>query len=403
MTTKMMMMLAQTARLRRTRTDWCVDTPISFAADSMCLVCIVFQLWLNSHCPRRGRVVLLGWQNGKDRSNQGEDDDDEDQDAMDRALFGEPSDEEDAPQEPEVQTLVREETGYLDPYPIGTNIQLVALPNFISIESSEYNAVEFREQLEAREAREAELQRVREEIEERQRRIAAGIATKEDLADEEEGSGDEDADDQVEAAEGSQKRRKKRSRRLSLSALEAANAGPVDASGRIRVKLGDEHTLRWRQIEMGGQLYNESNARFVQWDDGSVSLVLGDQIYDCTRTALTDNNMQLYEIDRRGVMARHVFRERVGFKPAGLRNAAHAQLAREVSKRTHQAQATKLLSVQVDHDAAKAEAMKREEEVNRQRRQRENQLRRAQRKRSGRVMASDLETSLRDDVRASHK
>lgn len=41
----------------------------------------------------------------------------------------------------------------------------------------------------------------------------------------------------------------------------------------------------------------ESNARMVQWDDGSFSLVLGDEVYDCAVDEMVDERTQLLAIN----------------------------------------------------------------------------------------------------------
>jgi len=52
----------------------------------------------------------------------------------------------------------------------------------------------------------------------------------------------------------------------------------MDEEGRARLKLKVENTIRWRErFNEKGVFVKESNARFVRWSDGSLSLHLGSE------------------------------------------------------------------------------------------------------------------------------
>nr|4M6T_A Chain A, RNA polymerase II-associated factor 1 homolog, Linker, RNA polymerase-associated protein LEO1 [Homo sapiens] len=55
----------------------------------------------------------------------------------------------------------------------------------------------------------------------------------------------------------------------------------LDEEGRTRLKLKVENTIRWRirRDEEGNEI-KESNARIVKWSDGSMSLHLGNEVFD---------------------------------------------------------------------------------------------------------------------------
>lgn len=58
-------------------------------------------------------------------------------------------------------------------------------------------------------------------------------------------------------------------------------------SGRARLKLKVENTIRWRDVlDDEGNTKKESNARIVRWSDGSYSLHLGSEIFDVYRQPL---------------------------------------------------------------------------------------------------------------------
>ena len=69
-----------------------------------------------------------------------------------------------------------------------------------------------------------------------------------------------------------------------------------DDEGRARLKLKVENTLRWRNVtDEDGNVTKESNARVVKWSDGSMSLLLGDEIFDIqTLNLLPGENNHLF-------------------------------------------------------------------------------------------------------------
>jgi hypothetical protein len=56
----------------------------------------------------------------------------------------------------------------------------------------------------------------------------------------------------------------------------------IDARGFKRVRLRDQNCIRWRWAadEASRGQVQESNARFVRWSDGSLQLLLGDEVLD---------------------------------------------------------------------------------------------------------------------------
>ena len=61
----------------------------------------------------------------------------------------------------------------------------------------------------------------------------------------------------------------------------------LDEEGRARLKLKVENTIRWREkFNDKGVFIKESNARFVHWSDGSLSLHLGEEIFNVYKQPL---------------------------------------------------------------------------------------------------------------------
>lgn len=68
----------------------------------------------------------------------------------------------------------------------------------------------------------------------------------------------------------------------------------LDEEGRARLKLKVENTIRWREtFDKEGNVTKESNARFIKWSDGSLSLHLGSEIFDVYKQPLQVINFNI--------------------------------------------------------------------------------------------------------------
>ena len=67
----------------------------------------------------------------------------------------------------------------------------------------------------------------------------------------------------------------------------------TDEQGTRRIKLTNQ--LRWREVvDYEGQLVRQSNARFVQWEDGTWQLLLGDEVLDVKELDMQQDNSFLF-------------------------------------------------------------------------------------------------------------
>merc|ERR1712226_1154602 len=61
-----------------------------------------------------------------------------------------------------------------------------------------------------------------------------------------------------------------------------------DDEGRERLKLKVENTIRWRQsFDSEGKAFKVSNTRMVRWSDGSMSLHLGNEVFNVQQLPLS--------------------------------------------------------------------------------------------------------------------
>ncbi|KAL0168985.1 hypothetical protein M9458_037207, partial [Cirrhinus mrigala] len=88
----------------------------------------------------------------------------------------------------------------------------------------------------------------------------------------------------------------------------------LDEEGRTRLKLKVENTIRWRsrRDEEGNEI-KESNARIVKWSDGSMSLHLGNEVFDVYKAPLQGDHNHLFIRQGTGLQGQAVFKTKLTF------------------------------------------------------------------------------------------
>lgn len=142
----------------------------------------------------------------------------------------------------------------------------------------------------------------------------------------------------------------------------------LDEEGRQRLKLKVGNTIRWRRtINEKGETIQESNARFVRWSDGSLSLHLGSEIFDVYKQPLQNDHNHLFVRQGTGLQGQAVFRTKLTFRPHSTDSFTHKKMTMSLADRSQKTSGIKILT-QVGHDpeAERAENLKKEEESLRQ-------------------------------------
>ncbi|KAH9420566.1 Paf1 complex component [Dermatophagoides pteronyssinus] len=138
-----------------------------------------------------------------------------------------------------------------------------------------------------------------------------------------------------------------------------------DDEGRARLKLKVENTVRWRNVtdEDGETHSRESNARVVEWSDGSRSLHLGDEIFDIqTLNLLPGENNHLYIRQGTGLQGQSVFKTKLTFRPFSTESVTHRKLTMSLADRSQKTQKICVLpNVGKDPEAHRSEMIKKEE------------------------------------------
>lgn len=138
----------------------------------------------------------------------------------------------------------------------------------------------------------------------------------------------------------------------------------LDEEGRQRLKLKVENTIRWRNnIDNKGNAQRETNARFVKWSDGSMSLHLGSEIFDVYKQPLQGDHNHLFIRQGTGLQGQSVFRTKLTFRPHSTESFTHQKMLISLADRSQKTSGIKILTtVGIDPDADRKQNLKKEEE-----------------------------------------
>ena len=119
----------------------------------------------------------------------------------------------------------------------------------------------------------------------------------------------------------------------------------LDEEGRARLKLKVENTIRWREVlDKEGNLLKQSNARFVRWSDGSLSLHLGSEIFDVYKQPLQGDHNHLFIRQGTGLQGQAVFRTKLSFRPHSTESFTHRKMTLSLADRSQKTSGIKILS-----------------------------------------------------------
>ncbi|XP_062819517.1 RNA polymerase-associated protein LEO1 isoform X2 [Anolis carolinensis] len=174
----------------------------------------------------------------------------------------------------------------------------------------------------------------------------------------------------------------------------------LDEEGRTRLKLKVENTIRWRirRDEEGNEI-RESNARIVKWSDGSMSLHLGNEVFDVYKAPLQGDHNHLFIRQGTGLQGQAVFKTKLTFRPHSTDSATHRKMTLSLADRCSKTQKIRILPMAGrDPESQRTEMIKKEEERLRASIRRESQQRRMREKQHQRgLSASYLEPDRYDD------
>lgn len=132
----------------------------------------------------------------------------------------------------------------------------------------------------------------------------------------------------------------------------------------FRIKLKVSNTIRWRDyLDDYGNQTRESNARMVKWSDGSMSLHLGNEIFDVYKQPLQGDHNHLFIRQGTGLQGQAVFRTKLTFRPYSTESFTHKKMTMSLADRSQKTSGIKILTqVGFDPDANRYAKLKKEEE-----------------------------------------
>ncbi|KAJ1954837.1 Paf1 complex component [Dispira parvispora] len=127
------------------------------------------------------------------------------------------------------------------------------------------------------------------------------------------------------------------------------------------LKLKVQNTIRWRQAEGQGL---ESNARFVRWSDGTMSLVVGNEYFDAVLkpTNPQQHILTTHHPDANLLQGCCTVSQSVTFRPSSTASLTHKNFTMSIADRHRKTTKAKLYHTTYDPEKAKREMEIRENE-----------------------------------------
>ncbi|EGV60306.1 Leo1-like protein [Yamadazyma tenuis ATCC 10573] len=98
----------------------------------------------------------------------------------------------------------------------------------------------------------------------------------------------------------------------------------------IREKLTNENTIRWKYSNENDEIIKQSNCHFVEWDDGSLSLKIGNEMFDFKSLPLYDNILVRSHDDLEILQASTILTKTSNLLPTSTGTSTHKQLANAI-------------------------------------------------------------------------
>ncbi|XP_047719509.1 RNA polymerase-associated protein LEO1-like [Prionailurus viverrinus] len=137
----------------------------------------------------------------------------------------------------------------------------------------------------------------------------------------------------------------------------------LDEEDRTMLKLKVENTIRWRKRrdEEGNEI-KESNTRIVKWSDGSLSLHLGNEVFDVYKAPLQGNYNHLFVREDTGLQGQAVFKAKLTFRPHSTDSVTHRKMTLLLANRCSRTQKIRILPMAgCDPECQRTEMIKKKE------------------------------------------
>ncbi|KAL4426799.1 hypothetical protein ABPG77_006585 [Micractinium sp. CCAP 211/92] len=152
-------------------------------------------------------------------------------------------------------------------------------------------------------------------------------------------------------------------RPFEAESFDAGAEVEIDARGLKRVRLRDLNCIRWRWgVDEEGNSVRESNARFVRWSDGSLQLLVGDEVLDVKEIDTTNEHTFMYVRLPNLIQGQGQLTRKLVFQPASLSSNLHKQMRAAAEKLHVKTQKVRATATVADPKKAQAEREKAEAE-----------------------------------------
>ncbi|KAF4392616.1 protein LEO1 homolog [Cannabis sativa] len=139
----------------------------------------------------------------------------------------------------------------------------------------------------------------------------------------------------------------------------------TDESGsKKRIRL-ENNIVRWRSVKHpDGSVSRESNARFVRWSDGSLQLLLGNEVLDITVQDAQHDQAHLFVRHQKGILqSQGRLLRKMRFIPSSLTSNSHRLLTALVDSRHKKVYKVKNCVTDIDPEREKEEKEKAESQT----------------------------------------
>lgn len=182
-----------------------------------------------------------------------------------------------------------------------------------------------------------------------------------------------------------------------------AKSDTLDEEGKTRIRLKVENTIRWRyEKDADGNIMKQSNAKIVKWSDGSLSLYLGNEIFDVYKASVQGNHNHLFVRQGNVLQGQTVFKTKLTFRPHSIDSMTHRKMTMSLVESGSRTKKVKILNeLTKNPENKRLELLKQEEEKLKAASRRQNQQRRMREKSHQKgLSAKYLEDRYSDDDNA---
>ncbi|GAN07075.1 hypothetical protein MAM1_0147d06565 [Mucor ambiguus] len=141
--------------------------------------------------------------------------------------------------------------------------------------------------------------------------------------------------------------------------------GLTEAQEQESIREQIENTIRWRRVLENGYETMQSNAHLVEWEDGRVSMMLGDECFDVGSKPVGNQEhayLLAHQTGSGALESQTEFTDHMTFRPSGLKSDTHRHLTAQIADKQVKKNRTKMFFTEKDPELMKQELESQENE-----------------------------------------